>query len=508
MAISKKIIDRYLNQKKNNFDWIKSANIEELKEEIRYNFPEFNPKFEPFKHQYACILIGISNPQFNFFLDMGLGKTFVVLSLLQYYRKNNELNKTLVIVPNEINVLSWQDEIDKFTDFKSVALSGSSKKKLDLLNCPGDIFIVNYMGFLKLFRLSKAKETKYNKLDLDKIDSLLEGFNAVIFDEIHKLGNSKSMVTKLCDSLHMGIRYGLTGTPFGKSPEMLWSEFKVIDNGDTLGDNEKIFKEAFFTKSFNYFGQLIYTFKDKLSETLYNKIKNCSITYTTQECIDLPVLTKQVIRIPLTREGGKYYNQSFEGLQNELKDGQTSIENSFVRLRACCAGYLYIKDQNNKKIKSEFSDNPKLDHLVELLQSLNKEKVIVFNEYTLTGDLIESRLKKEKISYLRLYGATKNKKEVFNRFKDDVSIQVIILNSESGGTGSNLQYCRRIIFYESSVKPITRKQCEKRIHRIGQNKTTFVYDLVMKNTLEERNLECLANGENLYNSIIKGKIKL
>lgn len=494
--INKKIVDNYLNRKLENWDWLKEAKEHDLIEEIKHHFLEFNPKITPFKHQIVSIFLGIVNPQFNFFLDMGLGKTFVILNLIQYWK-----GKTLVLVPNEVNVLSWKNEIEKFTDLKAIGVSGSSSKKINLLNGNGDIFISNYMGFLRIFTLKKGKKTIINE---KIIDSLLSKFDIVVFDEIHKLGNSKSLITLLCDLIPSKIRYGLTGTPFGKSPERLWSEFKVIDNGETLGNKETLFKNTFFTKAWNNFGGLDYHFKNNLSDKLHEIIKNKSITYDSEECVDLPVLSEQKCIVKLDKEGQKYYNQSHDSLAKELKDGETAIENSFVRLRAISAGYLYFKDEDNNKTKSDLVKNPKLDYLIELIKDID-EKCLVFNEYTLTGDVIEDRLKKENIRYVRLYGKTKNKQEVIKVFQHSKNVKVFLLNSQSGGTGTNLQFCRYAFFYENSVDPITHKQCIKRIYRIGQDKKTFIYYLLMGHTVDEKILLSLEKGENLYKSIIKGR---
>jgi SNF2 family DNA or RNA helicase len=484
------LINKFLNRKLDNWDWIKDVSYEELEEEILQYYPLYNPKIKPFKHQLVCVLLGILNDNFNFFLDMGLGKTFIILNLIQYYNK-----KALVLVPNEVNVLSWKNEIKKFTNFKSVGVSGSTKNKIELLNADGDVFICNYSGFLHIFKNGK-------KFNTDLIKSLLSRFDITVFDEIHKLGNSKSKISKLCSIIPSSKRYGLTGTPFGKSPEMLWSEFKIVDDGETLSDSENLFKSVFFTKSFNYFGGLDYHFKNKLSDDLNRIIKNKSITYNSKECIDLPELTKQITQIPFDKEGLKFYSQSYETLVNELKEGHTAIENSFVRLRAICSGYLYFRDENNKKVKSDFTSNPKLDYLIDLINDID-DKIIVFNEYHLSGGIIEDRLIKEKITYKRLYGLTKNKIEVIEEFRINKDIKVFILNSQSGGTGTNLQFCNHAIFYESPVCPIIRKQCEKRIYRIGQDKHTFIHDLVMKDSIENRILSYIEQGRNLYNSIIK-----
>ena len=202
MKKNSKQINSYLNRKLDEWDWIKEASEQDVIEEIKYHYPGYNPNVKPFKHQNESILLGIINPQFNFHLDMGLGKTFVVLQLLNYYKC-----KCLVLVPNEVNVASWEIEINKFTNFKAIGVSGTSLQKEKLLQKDGDIYIANYMGFLRIFtKKGNGKDKSKSVIDFDKVKTLLSKFDAVIFDEIHKLGNSKSLITQLCDAISAPVR--------------------------------------------------------------------------------------------------------------------------------------------------------------------------------------------------------------------------------------------------------------------------------------------------------------
>jgi SNF2 family DNA or RNA helicase len=159
------------------------------------------------------------------------------------------------------------------------------------------------------------------------------------------------------------------------------------------------------------------------------------------------------------------------------------------------------------KMEEVNKQNPKLEALIELLRELDPtRKVLVFNEYIKTGEIICARLKKEKVPHLRLYGATKKKQDVIDRFRGGKH-RVLVINSQSGAFGLNLQVASVVVFYESPVDPVVRRQAEKRSHRSGQTRKVLIYDLIVKGSVDEKIVECIKRGENLFKSVVEGKGK-
>jgi len=143
--------------------------------------------------------------------------------------------------------------------------------------------------------------------------------------------------------------------------------------------------------------------------------------------------------------------------------------------------------------------------MLELInETPDGSKVVVFNEYTDTGDIICDALKDAKIKHYRLYGKTKNKTTVVKKFTTDKKAKVFVVNTQSGSTSLNLQCANYVIFYESTVSSLNRKQAEKRCHRSGQSKRVYFYDLIARNTIDERVLEILKDGKEAFKSIIEG----
>ena len=82
------------------------------------------------------------------------------------------------------------------------------------------------------------------------------------------------------------------------------------------------------------------------------------------------------------------------------------------------------------------------------------------------------------------------------------------MQSEVGGTGTDgLQdVARYLFFYESPTSPITRRQVIKRISRSGQLKRTFVYDAIIKNSIDIRVLEFISQGRDIHEALVEGRV--
>lgn len=503
--ISKKVVKFFLDKPTTNWSVIKDVtDHQEYADEIE-ELTHFKFKTKCFKHQLACFLLGYYNSSFLFFLDMGLGKTKSCLDLLSYYKAEKFINKILVLMPNVVMTGVWMDEIKKHSNLSYVALIGTKQEREKALKKDVDLYLMNYAG-LQVTMTDYIDRKRI--LSETKILKFTEKFDAVIFDEIHTLANRKSIQSQL--SLRIAkrckVKYGLTGTPFNRDLMNLWHLFYLIDGGDTLGYNITMYRDMFFDCIRNYWGGYEYKLKKDTEKKLFHRLQNKSIRYSEKECLDLPVITYIQTPLKFPQENLEYYKKGVENVI-ESKGNYRALENAFIRLRQIASGFVGFKNDEEDRVQIIFDNNPKLDALIELIDEI-EGKIVIFNEFTLSGDFICERLKKEKIKYVRLYGKTKDKVDVVKRFQGNKKLKVFVVNSKSGGVGLNLQTSNYCIFYESPVSCIVRSQAEKRIHRIGQKKRVFIYDLFMKYSIEEKILKYLKEGKNLFNVIIEGKEKL
>lgn len=519
--ISKSAVRDFLDRELDEWDWLKKLDKNVVAEKIKDFWPDVQYKtYQPMEHQVVSILLGLLNPGFCFFLDMGTGKTLIALNVLRFLKEQEGLGKILVVVPNEVAVESWVKEIELFTEFKAIGLIGSKEDRDLSIAKKADIYLINYGGLQVMmtdFVVNKSKKknasTRKRKVNIRKATQFAHNFDAVVYDEIHHCKNSKSLQFELCDVLseNTAYRYGLTGTPFGRDPSDLWAEFYLCDRGETLGTSLEMFQQAFFTKRTNYMGYPEWVFDNRKKFKLNKVIKHRSIRYEDKECNDLPGSTKIPVPLKMPPETKAYYIKLITEARESAKADPLARENTYIKMRQLASGFLYLKnEETGEKVDVIFPANPKLEMLEELLEDIPQDKkIVIFHEFNKSCDLIEGLLKKKKIDYVALNGRTKDPAACLRKFQDPKNkCRVFVVNSKSGSSSLNLQIAKFMIFFETPVSPIVRKQAEKRSDRTGQTEKVFIYDLYIENSVEERIYEFLKEGKDLFDSLMKGEYAL
>lgn len=505
--IAPSAVEEFLSRPLDNYDFLKQAPKQELLDHAHANGHRFAT--DCWHNQLVCFNIGMELQEFLFFLKMGGGKSKLILDLIRYRKRKGQLIRALVLAPELLHVASWEEQVRTHApDLKYRLLLGEKSERIEMLDRPSDLCIMNYKG-LEVY-MSKRQKVVGKDRNKQQIDPALASafaskFNFVAFDESHRLGNHQSLLFGMCQwvAAAADFRYALTGTPFGRDPSRLWPQFKLIDGGQTLGQRLGLFRAAFFTAKEDYWSGIKYTFNSHRLPDLHRVIKHRSITYELVELRDMP--RKVPIRIPvrMTGEISAYYNRIIAGVREARGDYQ-SLGNLFVRMRQCASGFLAMRADDESRIEVQFKDNPKLEALREFV--LDKEdKILVFHEFIISGQMVEQVLTAAKIGYASLRGGTKNPAEEYGRFLRDPKCRVFVLNNRLGSEAINPQYvCRRAVFYESPVDPVQREQAEGRVHRPGQKWTTFIYDLLVAGTVEEKVLRYVREGRDLLRAVLSG----
>lgn len=518
--ISKFAIKRFLERKLNSFNWMKGLSRKEILSMVAdlNPVPRFISQKPLWDHQLVAFLIGVYAPQFMFLLDMGLGKTRVVLELVAYQKLCGKLKAALVVVPNATAIENWSMEIAEHRpDLTYVPMYGSSKERRVMLKRTADLFIINYDGLVALCTSLQPHPSKQGKkkrqIDHEALAFVASIFNVITLDESSEIMSRASITYRVCERLSQRIehRYSLTGTPFGRDPQALWSQFYFTDHGATLGPTLGVFREAFFNKKDNYFsGGYDYVFDTKKRDLLNRVIQHRSIFYEECEAKDMPPKVFKPIYVPFTSDMGAYYKRVVEQLI-AAKGNYRMVENSYLHMRQIASGFIgLIDDETGERAQIEFSENPKMDALIEAIKELpQNRKFLVFHEYVWTGNRISAELKKIGIKHERLHGGQKDGPGALRRFREDDSIVALVVNNRSGAFSLNLQVANYEFFVESPVSPIVRAQAEKRIHRGDQQHRCFYIDFIMKGNSADENIQVyLKEGKDLFEALMKGRVTL
>jgi SNF2 family DNA or RNA helicase len=507
-AVNPAIRPAYLARKWHDFDWMKTAPEADLRahanDDLGYRFVT-----APRHSQLVCFAIAAALNGFCFFLDKGAGKSKIILDQIRHRKRRGELSRALICVPELLHVETWVDQIREHApDLTYTLLLGDRERKLSLMHRKSDIAIVNYPGlmtYMSMRRFNPKKKRNEEVIDPTAAAEFAALFNFVAFDESHRLGNHATLYYEMARWLSIAAtyKYCLTATPFGRDPAMLWTQFNLVDEGETLGSTLTLFRSVFFEPKEDYWAGVKWDFDPKMRPELTRVIKNKSITYSLDEITDLPPKVSMRIPFTLSDEALHYYTRIVQGVR-EARGDYRSLESLFTRMRQCCSGFIALKADDSTRIQVQFKVNAKLERLREFVQDKD-DKILVYHEFIRSGEMIEDMLREEKIKFASLRGSTKDPGAEYRRFIEDPKCQVFVLQNRLGSEAINPQaVVRRAVFYEAPVSPITRSQAEGRIYRPGQKHTAFIYDLCARGTIEQKVLRYIKEGKDLLKAILSG----
>lgn len=513
--ISKESYYKFLNRELDNFDWVKEISPSQIDSIL----DDFDPKLldNLWKHQKMMLAIMQNHPRFMLFASMGGGKTKTILTFLRNRKLKNDNPKAIIFVPYLTAVSTWMDETLKWApELVCTPLLGTTKENLKTLaSTNSDLYPICYQSAVALFTNKVLDPNTLKKkwiVDKNLVKEVTKDFDTLVMDEIHRAGSSTSQTFSVCEIISKQARwvYGLTGTPYGSDPMPLWSEFYLVDKGETLSPSLNFYREVFFTKKFPIWGGVKYEFKKKLRNKLQNIIKNKSIYFSTEEMIDLPEKQYIPIRMNLPNTIKGYVEKAFNDLRNAILDQDYElVSNKFVMLRQLSSGFLTFKPEDEidkERIKIKFDNNPKLDALMGLIEE-SDSKIVVFHDYIYTNEIISECLTKKKIGHARIWGGQRDPIGQLKKFRDDKNCKVLVINAKSGSSSLNLQFASTIIFYECPAV-IDRTQAEARCWRPGQTQKVKIYDLLIKGTLDEDYYETVKEGGDLLKKFLTGKKKV
>lgn len=510
MTINKRALKEFATKRElDDYYWLKELSIKEVKAALNDVYPEnlLHERETLYHHQYCCELIQLALPGFLFYLDMGLGKTQLMLSKSQYERDISNA-KSLILCPRNTALYNLCDELDQYSDLEYCSIIGTEEEKLyRLFESDVSASVITYPGLTALCThrvYDKKKGKNVTVVDKQFIERLRKLFDVFHFDEVHNLKNHQTLIFRICRQLTKGnLVYGYTGTPTSRNPEDFWSEFYLVDRGETLGDTLGLFREAFLESRDHFFkGKEYYLGRKDKRDIFYRTLRHRSIIYFENECFDMP-RDNRIVKVTENSEASfrSHYNAVIETIkQSKSNKVDPSL---FIKLREITAGFLRVGKNDVVELIS-LKDNPKINLLLDVLEGLEK-KVVIFYEFTYNAINIEKALKTQGYNDFVVvsYKNTKQHKELITRFKEDSNCKKLVISSGYGGESLNLQVSNMVVFFESPVSPIVRKQAEKRIRPRLHTHVTFV-DLILKDSIDERILELLSQGENLYD-MLKGK---
>ncbi len=421
-------------------------------------------KTQPYRHQKVTIVWAANTgKRLAGWHGIGTGKSLSALYVNQIWRST----KILVVCPNTV-VEVWENQITEHTDLKYCLLTGSAKKRKELLTTQADIYVINFEGLQVLFgrRIRLGNKSCWH---IDPKAIREAKFDGLIIDECHGISNPDTHQTKVCRQLSILATYviEMTGTPISTGEINLHSQYDVLDGGKTLGVSHRKFLQTHFQQ--NYWGS--WEIREGEREKILDRLAPVTLRYSREECLDLPEKVYTERRVDMTIEQKRL-------IKRIVEDPDIDILHKGMKLSQVTGGFLKTGD-NIVRLKK----NPKLDELVEFLKEL-EGRAIVFHSFVEEGKMIEKRLDKAGISY----GSIRAERKTLDVFRGGA--KVLVAHPSSGGVGLNLQEANTVVFYSNGCYgAAVRDQAEGRIWRMGQESKCLMVDLLVRDSIDESRLE-------------------
>lgn len=446
-------------------------------------------KLAPYDYQKVGIMYAVTNGSGVLIADeMGLGKTIQGIGAAIYLKRKGLAKKALVVTPASLK-FNWPLEIEKFTNEKCVVIDGTPAKRMEQwLDDSAFFYIVNYELLVDLFgKPSKSKsggtvEQKKKRFEqymkIKQRQALLDQvrnrtWDVCIIDEAHALKHHMSQRTRNVKQIKAKMRIALTGTPLDGRLEELHSVMQFIMPG-LLGNKKTFFDRYVVT---DLFGNPVgYKHVDELKE----RIRPFFIRRLKSDVLkSLPPKVYLNKLIELSEQEKKAYKELADPDNYETEsDALTAI----IRCKQFC--------DYPAQVVPEVTNSSKLEVFLDMLDEIvgeNGHKAIVFSQYTTMMDVLQMHIKKRGYKFLRIDGntPTKERAAMQKAFNENKSID-LILASEAGSTGLNLQAADYVFNYDDNWSPALMNQREDRAHRNGQKNSVTVVNFICKNTIEER----------------------
>jgi SNF2 family DNA or RNA helicase len=143
----------------------------------------------------------------------------------------------------------------------------------------------------------------------------------------------------------------------------------------------------------------------------------------------------------------------------------------------------------------------KVQVLMEIIKNIKDDKMIIFTQFRGTQDYLVNKLRKDGYS-VAVFNGQLSQVEKDKCIEDFRNEKQILISTESGGEGRNLQFCKVLVNYDLPWNPMRIEQRIGRIHRLGQTDDVHIINLSAKDTIESYVLELLDKKINLFRLII------
>jgi SNF2 family DNA or RNA helicase len=456
-------------------------------------------KTKPYDHQIEALNRGMNQPSYGYLMEMGTGKSKVLIDNLAGLALQGKVNFALVIAPKGVyrnwvakeipehmsddvphRVIRWVANPNKTQKAEMQSVS----KAFDGVT----IFVMN----VEAFSTVKGKTAG---------EWMAKHFGArgmIAIDESTTIKNHKAKRTKALMKIAAGFAYRriLTGSPITKSPMDAYAQFEFL-GPRLLG----------FNSYYAFQGRYALTQKRKMGamsfeqivgyrnlEELTYRIDQHSYRVLKKDCLDLPEKIYTARYIGMTDEQLKMYEQIRNYAMTMLDSGELvtapAVITQLLRMQQVLSGHLKTDDGEMVYFPSK-----RMEALTDVLDE-HSGKAIIWSRFRYDIQQIVATLNKAygEGSSAAYFGDTpdEERNDIVRNFQNpDHPLRFFVGNPATAGYGLTLTEANLCVYYANDFNLETRIQSEDRAHRIGQKNNVTYVDFVTPGTIDEKIVEAL-----------------
>ena len=468
-------------------------------------------KMKPYAHQLTALEKSWHKDTFAYFMEMGTGKTKVLIDNLAMLYDKGRVDGALIVAPKGV-VGTWYnqelpahlpDHIENVTVLWRSHINKKQQDKLDELFKTGQDLHILVMN-VEAFSTDKGRNFAAKFLRSHK--------SLMAIDESTTIKNPKAKRTKNILEIAKLAPYRriMTGSPVTRNPLDLYTQCEFLDPRHLDFSSYYAFRNRYAEmKTMHVSGRSIqvvggFRHLDELADSL----KPFSYRVLKQDCLDLPDKIYMKREVQLTPEQKKLYEQmrkeALATLNGKTVTTMTALT-QLMRLHQITCGHFAADDGTVQEIK-----NNRLAELLDVLEEIEGKAIIwahyqhdVRNIYKLLED------KYGPGSVVHYYGKTlpEERDYAIKNFKTNDKVRFFVGTPQTGGYGITLTQANTVIYYSNGYDLEKRMQSEDRAHRIGQKKTVTYVDIIAEDTVDTKIVKSLRKKINIASAVMGEELK-
>ena len=415
--------------------------------ELYYDFPH-PPEEPPFKIQKVTCNLLSENPRAYVLNDMGTGKTRTVYWTWDYLNKTDCAGRLLVVCKLSNLRDPWADEAFKIIPGRKVnLLHGSRKVRLQLLEDPADVYVVNHDGLKVIYKELLARKD----------------ITVLCIDELNAYRNNSDR-TRLMKRFasNFSTVWGLTGNPRPNAPTDIHHQVKIV----TPSRGVKSFRaaeELLMTRVSQY----VLKPKPGANDIAFDWMQP-AVRFSLDDVTELPDAITRPIHVDLSKQQENIYDTVKKDLVAQIRDKKITALNAGAamgKLLQISGGWVYTHAPDYVRLDA----SPRVGALIDLIEASSR-KVIVCVPYRHMLEGIDGIFRRIKVDFdwCVVHGDTKDRDELFNLFQHTDKYHAMLAHPGCISHGLNFTSADTVIWYIPITSYDTYEQTEARIRRSGQ----------------------------------------